>query len=332
MRGVNGADGAMGARGKTGLEGPVGRPGRNGRDSTMRGHPGAPGANGMQGEAGDDADFDWRAIEVMVANSLWAKLMKPSQHCGELTEMCKCGEVKIVEPALPPPEKQVLDVILLMDGSDSIQIRDWPHLKNWVVKFMNSFSHPDYMNKYAKTSTKVVVQYSSYDFAAVGSKNPGYIVKKRLLHQLKAFEQDLNEMIQLAHGTDTFTAIEFVLKEIIPKTLDPRGDHKRQLILLTNGVPRDADVNYTDEGQRSYSNAELYRALSKNFDDRFVVGIGSEISSNHVVLDQISSNSHGGEAMWFVEGIHKTSDHSRSYLNDEIMEAILSEMRISLLG
>lgn len=259
--------------------------------------------------------------------------MKPSRHCGELTEMCKCGEVKEIEPPLPAPEKDVLDVILLMDGSDSITIKDWPHLKKWVVRFMNNFSQQEYIDKFAKTSTKVIVQYSSYGISTKSdAANPGYIVKKRLLHQLRAFEQDLNDMIQLAHGTDTFTAIEFVLDTVIPKRLDPRGNHKRQLILLTNGLPRDADMAYTDEGQRNYSNAQLYRKLSQNFSDRYVVGIGSEISSNHEVLDQISYNSHQGESMWFVDGITETSDHSRSYLNDEIMQAVLSEMKVSLLA
>merc|ERR1712173_135594 len=332
-KGINGAAGAQGRRGLTGPEGKIGRPGRPGHDSTMRGHPGTPGDNGPQGEAGDNAEFDWRAIEVMVANSLFAKLMKPSQYCGRVTEMCKCGEVRVIPtpaPILPPPEKEVLDVILLMDGSDSIQMKDWEPLKSWVLKFMNEFSQQEYISKFAKTSTKVVVQYSSYDFTNGPDKlNPGYIVKKKLLHQLRAFEKDLNDMIQLAHGTDTFTAIEFVLNDIIPNKLDNRGRHNRQLILLTNGVPRDPRIGLRG---RQMTNNQLWSSLSENFSDRYVVGIGSEISTNPNELEMIGSNSHGGQAMWLVDSIMSSDDYRQSYLDDELMESILEEMRISLLN
>lgn len=340
-RGIDGADGANGPRGRTGRQGLAGNKGRAGRNSNMRGHQGEPGDNGIRGEAGDDAVFDWRVIEAMIADQLYMKLMKPSAYCGEITEMCKCGEVKVIpkrsepvivtEPTVEDP-RDVLDVILLMDGSDSISIQDWPVLKKWVLKFMNTFSEQEYIQRYAATSTKVIVQYSSYDSETPNQEN--YIVKKRLLHQLKAFEEDLNAMIQLAEGTDTFTAIEFVLNEVIPNQMDTRGNHFRQLVLLTDGVPRDGAIEHLSNGQRRYSNQELYSMLSQTFNDRYVVGIGSEVANNDYdnLLRDVSFNSNGGNAIWFVDRIRGGSDRRASYLNDEIMDAILSEMRMSLLS
>ena len=49
---------------------------------------------------------------------------------------------------------QTLNMILLIDGSNNVQIQDWEPLKSWVSDFISDFSE-QVSPKYAQTSTVV---------------------------------------------------------------------------------------------------------------------------------------------------------------------------------
>lgn len=316
ISGLNGQPGPQGARGVTGQEGDMGAAGANGRDSHMRGYAGAPGDNGLQGYAGADAQWEWGIIEAMIANTLYAKLQEPSEYCADdIHEMCDCGEHIDAPPTSPPvvvtpevhsvptPEKPIRDIIFLIDGSDSVSVRDWPKYRGWVVDFITSLNTAENRDKYSMTSATVVVQYSSDGHD--GDNNSGYIVKKRLLGELQKLENDINGMVQLAAGTDTFLALEFIVSELIPNRIDvdrkmpDQGRmirHIRELIVITSGLSRDFSSD-----KRKLGNSQLFSMLDEMFQHRFVIGIGSEITADDSHVQDIASEHTNEGTYWAIE-------------------------------
>merc|ERR1712025_588278 len=96
----------------------------------------------------------------------------------------------------------------------------------------------------------------------------------------------------MAQGTDTYLAIEYVLDEVADKFHDdrsqallddPNQDFETALLLITNGIARDENSS-----ARKYSNEQLYNTLSYTFDQRLVVGMGSEIGEDQSQISQIA--------------------------------------------
>jgi len=289
----------------------------------MKGAMGAPGNQGPPGPAGRDAEFDFSHIEVMVANTLWKKLMKPSEYCGENTEMCKCGEVAVV--TRPPPvqvvKKPVLDIIFLVDGSDSVSVQDWVKLREWVVQLVGTYKNEFYREKFDKISAMLVIQYSSHGLRG-DAATPGYVLNKAVLAQVNQLQRELQSMIQMAAGTDTYMALEFVVDNVLPEMVReqrlPAGTkHVRQLILLTNGIARDEDINRL-YNTRSHTNVELQAKLDSSFYSRFVIGVGSEIGMDDRQVKYFAGDA---ESIWLVDDM--------SQLN-EVTYDLSAKMRSSL--
>lgn len=382
-RGPQGAPGAQGSRGKngtpgvqgpngsdgaTGADGLVGIAGANGKDSLMRGPQGEPGDQGANGYAGADAEWEWEFINAMIADSLWAKLQYDSEYCAsDIDAVCECGKRDVPDvpkvvtrpPVIvtdPPtePAKPVRDVIILIDGSDSISAKNWPIFRKWVSNFVGSFNNQELKDKYSMTSATVVVQYSSDGH--LGDNNSGYIVKKRLLSELQKLKDDLtdqNGFVQMASGTDTYLALEFIVDELIPKKIDfirPRhfereAPHTRELILITNGLARDSTQGSASYSKRQYSNNALYDRLSQVFEHRFILGIGSEIDSNDDEIQALAgvektfwklddiSGLEGGELLtdiltWLEQG----DQYSGKFLKTDIQGENLQQFRQRILN
>jgi hypothetical protein len=302
--GHKGLPGQAGPRGIYGEPGTKGEPGVNGKDSELVGQPGAPGDNGPRGTAGGlSAEFDWRYIEALVAEQLYSVLSYPSEYCDVPEQVCACentftdsamtdltiqstdGAENDHDPNLVPETPKThnsnilnpkLDMVILIDGSDSIEINQWEPLKNFVSDFITTFDH-SHIQKYSETSTLVVVQYSN---------NDNYWVKKRLFNELFKVENDFKFMVQMAKGTDTFAALEFVLQDVASyklrlKTINSDLNQEKALILITNGLSDDR----FDMKNRLLTNDQVYNQIASTFKIRSVVGIGSEIGSDHSDLD-----------------------------------------------
>ena len=181
-------------------------------------------------------------------------------------------------------------MILLIDGSNNVQLQDWEPLKSWVSDFISDFSEQVAPN-YAQTSTVVVVQYSNHD---------NYWVKKRDFDQLKKLEEDFKGMFQFGERSDTFAALEFVLQDVTDEdfasklrsaaaasSMSSSRTSKKALILITNGLADD----YLDHKNRVLSNQQVYDQLNNTFDLRTVIGIGSEISGEAESIRKISDGS-----------------------------------------
>lgn len=347
MAGVRGQMGATGARGAVGKAGLKGEQGRDGQDSQVQGPPGAPGINGPPGPPGEDAVFDWAEIDVMVANFLYNKLSHGSEYCGKANEMCKCGTQLIVEPKMPEPEPQptmkpVLDMVVLVDGSESLSNEDWGALKNWLVDFINAFNTAEIKEKYDRTSAMVVVQFSTHN---PGSQYPkfgaedGYIIKRGQLSELDQLEDELQNMFKMSQGTDTYMALEYVMHDVVPsmdnewRHFDDSVRHNRVLTMVVNGEPNDADFNgeYNSKWQhRTLENHELLQNLDATFTDRYVIGVGSGISENHSAYELINQNSLD-LPMWRIDK-YLSSDRTKSTLNSEFLETVVSQLTTAILA
>merc|ERR1712157_268958 len=240
-KGITGYPGQNGPRGRHGPNGVPGPDGLPGLDSQEQGPQGAPGPNGDEGEAGADAVFDWAVIENMLANELYAELTS-GRWTDPAQELCECGERAVVPPPAPkadaPPKKPVMDLVVLIDGSDSIEEGHWKPLLDWVWSFLSKFETSEELkNKYDGTSTMIIVQYSTA---------PSYVEHHAMLSELESLKAKLNSMIQMAQGTETFHALQFIMSEQGP--LEQLHEQQQRfgadnfvesLLVITNGRARD---------------------------------------------------------------------------------------------
>jgi len=343
MAGVRGKMGAAGARGAVGKAGPQGEPGRDGQDSNLEGPQGAPGRNGPPGEAGEDAVFQWAEIDVMVANSLFSKLSHGSEYCGKANEMCKCGLVEEPTDPVPVPvvQKPVLDMVVLVDGSESLSGDDWGALRSWLVDFIHSFNTPEIKAKYDRTSAMVVVQFSTHTPGAstnFGGED-GYLIKRGKFNELDQLEDELKGMFQMAQGSDTFMALEYLIHDVVPSMDNDwrnYGDdvrHNRVLTMVVNGEPNDADFNseYNSKWQhRTLDNNDLLAALDMTFTDRYVIGVGSGISEYNSAYSKINKNSKNVPMMKIDK--YFSNDSGDSTLNQEFLATVVKELTTSVLN
>lgn len=332
--GENGVQGPRGQPGDVGLPGPRGLSGDNGKDSDLVGEPGAPGDNGESGPDGDVLMWEWSFIETMVSDSLWNKLQYESEYCAyHAFEMCDCGN-RVDPPVTPRPvtkppvtkppvtnppvvvEKPVRDVIFVLDGSESTQAKTFKAIKDWIGTFIKDMDNPAARNFYSKISTTVVLQYASKyatDSDTDSSGRPtGYRVKQAYTHDLNDIESlrsQVSDMVQMKHGSQTYTALEYLITDLIPNKLEqnPVGgaEHVRELIIFTSGRATDRDPDARENRQaRTMSNAALFDRLDENFAHRFVIGIGSDATEeemSHIAGSNMDSGyQRDSEGSWYL--------------------------------
>lgn len=277
-------------------------------------------------------------INVMIANKLYQKLSYGSEYCGAHHEMCKCGEV--VEPTPPPvvPKKPVLDMVVVVDGSESLSNEDWGALKTWLVEFVHSFNTPEIMAKYDRTSAMVVVQFSNHN-----SHDPenSYIIKKGQMGNLDDMERELENMIQLNQGSDTYAALEYVIGNVVPdldnswRQFDDDVRHNRVLTLVVNGDPKDADFHgaYNRRNQnRQLNNPQLLAALDATFTDRYVIAVGSDFEEFKSDYEAIHQNSMDVPIFNIDKYFADADDYSSASMNQEFLNLVVSELTTSVLS
>lgn len=336
MIGLRGKDGATGSRGPVGEAGPKGEAGRNGMDSNEQGPQGAPGRNGPPGLPGLDAEFSWEMIDVMIANKLYKKLSYDSEYCGEATDMCKCGEV--VKPdKVVKPRKPVLDMVVVVDGSESLSEKDWGAMKNWLVAFVHSFNTEEIKAKYDRTSAMVVVQFSNHN---KNDPDNSYIINRGQMGNLHDMERELDGMLQLQQGSDTYAALEYVINSVVPdldnswRNFEEGVRHNRVLTLVVNGEPKDADFDgaYNQRNQnRQLNNAELLSALDATFTDRYVIAVGSDFNEFRSEYEAIHKNSLDVDIFNIDKYFAAEDDYSVASMNEDFLNLVVGELTTSVL-
>jgi len=280
----------------------------------------------------------------MVANFLYKKLLQPSEYCGKANEMCKCGvqiEPPKTTPSPPDNRKPVLDMVVLVDGSESLSGEDWSALRTWLVDFIHSFNSPQIKEKYDRTSAMVVVQFSTH---SPGVRNnfggeDGYLIKRGQMGELDQLEDDLKGMFQLAQGSDTYMALEYLIQDVVPsmdndwRNYDDNVRHNRVLTMVVNGEPNDADFNneYNAKYQhRTFDNNELLAKLDETFTDRYVIGVGSGIAEFNSAYSKINKNSNNVEMMKIDKYFSK--DSNANTLNQAFLARVVDQLTTSVLA
>merc|ERR1712066_502338 len=280
--GLRGPMGPDGYRGKSGLDGEDGEPGQPGSPGE-KGEPGAPGSPGPRGPAGEDADIDFDALDALVADILAQMLdeQEPNdcRHVENDEQVCECCP--------PPPAKETMDLIYLVDGSDSIRNRDWNDLKQFLklsIHELNGGGHGhgsgSYANRYVRSAV-VVVQYSGKDEQRIELDTTGKLTPRgKASHssRMRDLKKDLGDIAQVIDNmeqyqerTYTYSAFKYVLDNVCPK-LDARDEfHKRVLITVTNGRDKETWQKSASDlkaiQQRGWNNFDLEVVLAAGLDE-----------------------------------------------------------------
>lgn len=287
----------------------------------------------------------------MIANGLYKKLSWGSQYCGKANEMCKGGlhvddSTDYKRPTYPTDDtnvypmpsvtvgKPILDVVIVVDGSDALDNEDWSSLKTFLVQFIDSLNTPEIQAKYDSTSTMVVVQFASTEpnYNEHEEHYDGVHMIQGRMYQLNQLEAELHSMIQMKQGSSAYGALEFVVTEVLPEIDSVRSEdhhdvvqeHNRILAMFVNGEPDDA-IYRGGVNQRNMDNEELLHALDMSFSERFVIALGSEVKSYGSAYEVINKNS-AGMPIYHLDGYSTTEDLMYQALGEAFLETLSEEV------
>merc|ERR1711935_313105 len=195
------------------------------------------------------------------------------------TELCSDGSEPIIDQfgksQCPLTDcDEALDVIFLVDGSDSIRKREWPLVTNWTNTLVERVQPLDR----EKDSIFVFQQYSSaedFPLPVMGTikseSDPDFAPGE--LAQLMTL---INAVEQKAKGTDTYHALG-QLESIFSRELrsDASGNDEvtTVLITLTDGAARD---------QRN-RREDVINSLKVRTDIMVAVGVGEKINKDDML-------------------------------------------------
>jgi hypothetical protein len=330
--------GPDGYRGKSGLDGPDGPSGQPGLQGE-KGEPGAPGLPGPRGPAGEDADIDFDALDALVADILAQMLdeQEPNdcRHVENDEQVCECCP--------PPPDKETMDLVYLVDGSDSIRNRDWNDLKQFLklsIHELNGGGHghgdASYANRYVRSAV-VVVQYSGKDEQRIELDTTGKLAgrgKSSHSSRMKDLQKDLGEIAQVIdnmeqyqEGTYTYSAFKYVLDNVCPK-LDARDDfHKRVLITVTNGRDKETWQKTPSElkaiQQRGWNNFDLEVVLAAGLDETHGNMDLEMIETRDKLATYASENKHADKNVKFFNRYSELADEGENVFTEHIILRIM---------
>ncbi|XP_078481143.1 matrilin-1-like isoform X2 [Ciona intestinalis] len=271
--GPQGASGFPGQRGLAGERGPIGPQGLNGgkgekgEPSSELGVPGLPGSSGASGEPGRDGADGLDGSQGVPGGRGPRGEPGPRGHPGtyDLDELR--GVIsEIVREMLPgdcaaPPDRcqeYPVDITFLVDGSDSIDREDFDRVKQWILLTVDAFNPGERRNPLHVD----VVQFSERSMIEVDSD----------VASSAQISDQVHGIIQMRSGTKTYSALEFVNREVWPLL---RPGAFKILITLTDGdASEDRNVEAIEEANNKYN---LMAA----------VGVGSKVISSE--LEDFSS-------------------------------------------
>lgn len=281
-RGEAGDEGEVGDKGVPGCDGPVGDTGDVGEkgETGEAGQPGPPGdlllrighATELQTPENVAANIreivkEWLAdeknresilciTECEPGSSLKELPAEKAPECGpnELVDEDKCrGDTSNCNPCVPKPDldacQEPLDIIFMVDGSDSIREEDWPKVSDWISKLME-------MIKPTERAQDTAVLYQQYSDSADFPPSIFETIKSKTdPSSAQFFYDDLMDRIrnerQRSSSTHTYHALDQINKALSNNLRSTEnGLNFRQngfdeittiLIHLTDGMARDPE-------------------------------------------------------------------------------------------
>uniref|UniRef100_F6QQE0 VWFA domain-containing protein n=1 Tax=Ciona intestinalis TaxID=7719 RepID=F6QQE0_CIOIN len=275
--GPQGASGFPGQRGLAGERGPIGPQGLNGgkgekgEPSSELGLPGLPGSSGLvgarnkqcpniQGEPGRDGADGLDGAQGVPGDRGPRGEPGPRGHPGtyDLDELR--GVISEINCTTAPNRCQEypVDITFLVDGSDSIDREDFDRVKQWILLTVDAFNPGERRNPLHVD----VVQFSERSMIEVDSD----------VASSAQISDQVQGIIQMRSGTKTYSALEFVNREVWPLL---RPGAFKILITMTDGdASEDRNVDAIEEANNKYN---LMAA----------VGVGSKVISSE--LEDFSS-------------------------------------------
>lgn len=320
-QGDNGPRGPKGDKGDNGVEGFAGVGGEMG-DPGPRGNPGPDGDKGPDGAPGDlflqdgrtmiELDDDQYAEVIRALINEWLDLDEQDglidciEDCNDDDyedpdfgdgrsslfgpEEEECPEGTIPNPGNPDKPcilnvcEEPLDIVFLVDGSDSIRRTEWPLISKWANKMLAMINPGERQLE----SKLVYQQYSSqadYPDAVIGTIHGK---TADAANELVAMQKAITEQKQISQGTDTYHAINKV-REIFRNSLrsDASGDDDitTVVITLTDGEARDKARNRKEK---------VLNEIKARSDIMVAVGVGKNVvrkdfadfsnNENHILM------------------------------------------------
>ena len=97
-----------------------------------------------------------------------------------------------------------LDIVFLVDGSDSIAVPDFEKIKSWISKMVTTLK-PEELDM---ATHAMVTQYSDI---------PKIEVDETFDSDSTVFERKVSLINQMAMGTNTFSALKFLRSNVLPR-------------------------------------------------------------------------------------------------------------------
>uniref|UniRef100_A0ABI7YHW9 VWFA domain-containing protein n=1 Tax=Felis catus TaxID=9685 RepID=A0ABI7YHW9_FELCA len=172
-------------------------------------------------------------------NRSWLLACGPTMHraCGEnmyAEGFCfllgsHLQTIRTVPAALPKCPSQEMDIVFLIDGSGSIDQRDFKQMKNFVIAVMGQFEGTNTLFSLMQYSNDLEIHFTFTKFQS--SSSPQSLV---------------DPILQLNGLTFTATGILKVVKELFHSRNGARESAKKILIVITDGQKYKDPLEYSD--------------------------------------------------------------------------------------
>uniref|UniRef100_A0A8C4TKJ5 Integrin alpha-M-like n=1 Tax=Erpetoichthys calabaricus TaxID=27687 RepID=A0A8C4TKJ5_ERPCA len=142
-----------------------------------------------------------------------------------------------------------IDIVILIDGSGSVQPDDFQSMRTFMKVMINQFQGKNANFAVVQFSGNPKLQFNFNEYAA--SRNAESLVDK---------------ITQMGGGTNTATAIQFVAENVFVPSTGSRSSASKILITITDG-----------ESQQNYFTDAINAANAKNI-IRYAIGVGKAFS------------------------------------------------------
>ncbi|XP_029769157.1 integrin alpha-D-like [Terrapene carolina triunguis] len=180
------------------------------------------------------------------------------------SQLLRLQQLRRIPDSLPECPKRPTDIVFLIDGSGSIDYRDFETMKTFVIEVIRRFRGTNTLFALAQFSSSF---WEHFDFNKFKSTHD----IDSLVHQVR----------QLGRNTYTATAIQKVVRELFISRKGSRDGAARILIVVTDGMKND-NLRYSDV----IPEAERAGII------RYAIGVGDAFSQSSAQreLHEIASN------------------------------------------
>lgn len=209
--------GPIGSEGPRGPKGGRGAAGPDGLDG-MQGPIGQQGPNGPPGQKGDNGTIDLNLLRPKLIELI--RELLPGE-CNSSNDLASCTKESHVP--CPCPERPI-DLVFMIDGSDSVVQGDFNQTKKWILQTVDHF-------KPKKRTRKLIVDIVQF------SHDVTWEVQRQIVnHSSDEIKPAVESITQMRSGNKIYKGLRYVNNQVTPNT---RNDSFKILVTLTDGYQFD---------------------------------------------------------------------------------------------